>query len=112
MTIRPPFAERAESRNAALDLTGIARVDRTHLHAEQLRCAPYGAENCDQARIAGVAEYSDAYHVRCNLPEEFKELPAQTVFINHEARRVTARVCHGLDEAGTDRVGDCREHDR
>jgi hypothetical protein len=36
-----------ESGKATLDLIGIACVDSTHFHAEQLRCAPHGAKRGD-----------------------------------------------------------------
>src|SRR5262249_22007877 len=100
-----------ESGDAALDLASIARVDSNHFHAEHLRCAPYGAERGEQGRIGRIAEYSDPCHGWCNLPEEFKQLATNTVFINHEAGRVTARVRQGLDKAGTGWIGDCRKHD-
>jgi hypothetical protein len=110
MAIRPPFGEK--SRDGTLDLVGITCVDRSYLHTKHLRCAPHGAERGKRGRIGGIAEHGDPRNARCNLPEKFKHLPAKTEFIKHEAGRVTAWVRQGLDEAGTDRIADCREHDR
>src|SRR5262249_37428182 len=57
---------------AALDPAGITGVDSSHLHAEHLRCASYGAEQGERSRIGGIAEHSDPCHAWCNLLEEFK----------------------------------------
>jgi hypothetical protein len=48
-----------KSRDATLDLAGVTRVDRSHLHTKHLRCAPYGSENGKLGRIGGIAQHSD-----------------------------------------------------
>ena len=35
ITIRPPFGERAKAVDGALDLAGVAHVDRADLHPER-----------------------------------------------------------------------------
>jgi hypothetical protein len=48
---------------------------------------------------------------RCELLEQLQPFPAQAVFEQEETGGVAARLRQAIDEAGTDRIDDGREHD-
>src|SRR5262249_48922752 len=61
---------------------------------------------------ARIPEYSCSLHAWRDLLQELQPFPAQTVFVIHEASGVAAGSGQAIDEAGADRIGDAREHDR
>ena len=53
-----------------------------------------------------------ARHARRDLLEQFQPFPAHAVFEQGKTGGVAARPRQAVDEAGADRIGDRREHDR
>ena len=69
-------------------------------------------ELADPGRYGGIPKDRRSRHARRDLLEQFQPFPAQAVFELHEAGGVAARPRQAIDEAGADRIGDDREHDR
>ena len=101
-----------EGRDGALDLGRVAHVDRAHLHPERRRHGLDDGELADPGGYGGIPKDRRARHARRDLLEQLQPFPAQAVFELHEAGGVAARPRQALDEAGADRIGDIREHDR
>jgi pimeloyl-ACP methyl ester carboxylesterase len=101
-----------ERRNGALDLAGVAHVDRAYLHSERWRHGLNDGELADPGRTGGIPKHSRSRHARPDLLEQFQPFPAQTVFEHNEAGSVAARPRQTIDEPGTDWIDDHREYDR
>ena len=80
VTIRPPFERAREGRDGALDLAGVAHVDRAHLHPERRRHGLDGAELADPGRYGGIPKDRRSRHARRDLLEQLQPFPAQAVF--------------------------------
>ena len=63
-------------------------------------------------RCGGIPKDRHSRHARRDLLEQLQPFPADAVFEMHEPGGVAARPRQALDEAGADRIGDDREHDR
>src|SRR5262245_31049691 len=100
-----------EACDRALDLPGIAGIDRPQLHAERLRHGLNSTELPDAGWIGGIAKYSRSHKPRRDLFQQLQPFSAQAIFENHEPGDIAARPRERIDEAGTDRIGDAREHD-
>src|SRR5262249_55399841 len=101
-----------EGHDSALDLALIANIDRAHLHAERWR---YGLDDRKLANAGGygwVTKDRRPGDARRDLLEQFQPFPTQTVFELHKAGGVTTGPGQTIDEAGANRIGDHREHDR
>ena len=101
-----------EGRDGALDLAGVAHIDRAHLHAERRRHGLDDGELADPGGCGRVPKDRRARHARRDLLEQLQPFSRQAVFELHEAGGVAARPRQAIDEAGADRIGDDREHDR
>ena len=64
------------------------------------------------AGYGGIPKDRRSRHARRDLLEQLQPFPAQAVFELHKAGGVAARPRQAIDEAGADRIGDDREHDR
>ena len=60
----------------------------------------------------GIPKDRRSRHARRDLLEQLQPFPAHAVFESHETGGVAARPRQAVDEAGADRIGDDREHDR
>jgi hypothetical protein len=61
-----------EACGRALDLPGIAGIDRPQLHAERLRHGLNSAELSDAGRIGGIAEDSRSHKPRRDLLKSYR----------------------------------------
>ena len=71
-----------------------------------------GGELPDPGGYGGIPKDRHARHVRRDLLEQLQPFPAKAEFEIHEPGGVAARPRQAIDEAGGDRIGDGREHDR
>src|SRR5262245_38933857 len=69
-----------KGRDSALDLTGVAHVDRANVHSERRRHRLGGAELADSLRQGGVSKDRDTRHARRDLLEQLQPFRADTVF--------------------------------
>ena len=76
---------RSLDKDGAFDLTGIAHVDRAHLHPQEWSHGLDGAELSAPRSYAGIAKNRRARRVGCDLPEQFRPLPAHAVLERGEA---------------------------
>ena len=61
---------------------------------------------------AGIAKHGYPRHAGRDLSEQLQPFGADAVFEQHETGGVATRPRQAVDEAGADRIGDDREHDR
>src|SRR5262245_60946091 len=101
-----------ESRDGALDLTGVAHIDRGYLHPERRRQGLDDAELGGTAWYGGIPKDRHTHHARRDLLEQFQPFPADAVFEIHETGDVATGAGQAVDEACTDRIGNNRKHDR
>jgi hypothetical protein len=66
----------------------------------------------DPGLYGGIAKDHRSRRARRNLLEQFQPFPTQTVFEHHKAGGVAARSRQTFDKAGTNWIGNDREHDR
>src|SRR5262249_60590413 len=71
-----------------------------------------GAELSAPRSYAAAAKNRRARRVGCDLPEQFRPLPAHAVLERGDAGRVAPGPCQARDKARADRVDDRAEHDR
>ena len=69
-----------EGRDGALDLAGVAHVDRAHLYSERRRHGLDGAELADPLGYGGIAKDRHARHAGRDLFEQLQPFPAHAVF--------------------------------
>ena len=101
-----------KGRDGALDLGGIAQVDRAHVHADPRRRRLDHRELADPGRVGGITKDRCPRHAWRDLLEQFQPFAAQTVFQHQKAGRVAARPRQTFDEPGADRIRDNCEYDR
>ncbi|HEY5130994.1 MAG TPA: hypothetical protein VIJ35_27510 [Bradyrhizobium sp.] len=101
-----------EGRDGALDLAGVAHIDRVHLHPQRRRRGLDCAELAGTGGLGGIPKDRRLRHARHDLLEQLQPFPADAVFESHETRGVAARPRQAADEAAADRIDDDREHDR
>ena len=69
----------------------VARINGTQVDAERRRNGLNGSKFTDAGEFARIANDRYTRDVRRDLLEEFQPFPADTVFKQQEAGRVTAR---------------------
>ena len=69
-----------ESRHGALNLSGVAHVDRAHLHPKRWRYGLDRAKLADPGRLPGISNDCGAGYVWRDLLEQLQPFSAQTVF--------------------------------
>src|SRR5215468_5331178 len=99
-------------RDAALDLAGIARVERTNLHAQERSHRLNRAQLPAPGGDARVANNRRAAHAGRNLLEQLEPFAAHAVYDARKSGRVAARPRQARDEAAADRIAGIHEHDR
>ncbi len=112
VTIRPPFGERAKAATArsispaSRMLTGLTSTlsDGATAWMTPNWLVPVA--------LGGIPKDRRPRHARRDLLEQLQPFPAHAVFERHETGGVAARPRQAVDEAGGDRIGDDREHDR
>src|SRR5262249_49202406 len=75
-----------ECRDGALDLAGVAHIDRVDLHPERRR---YGLDDAELDGADGYGGIAKDRHARYTWRDLLE--PAQAVFIRHESGGVAAR---------------------
>src|SRR5262245_13290863 len=101
-----------ECCNSALDLAGIADIDRTYLHPERRRCGLDHGKLSDAFRYRGIAKDSRSRYLRRNLPEQLQPFCARTILDLSKPRGVAARSRQALYETGRNGIGGLCEYDR
>ena len=101
-----------ERRDGALDLVGVAHVDRVHLHPERRRHGLDDGELAGAGGLDGIPKDGYSRHTRRDLFEQLQPFPADAVFKREETGRVATGPRQAIDVAGADRIGDDREYDR
>ena len=112
VTTKPPFATRANARNAALYFGGLVYVDWPNVNAD---CRRYRLDNCklsDPRRYVWIAKDCCTGNAGCDLFQQFQPLSTQTIFELHEACDVAARLRQTIDKSRADRIWRYREYDR
>ena len=99
-------------RDGALDVAGVAQVDRVHLHPERRRHRLDGAQLADHGGDGGIAKHRRARDLRRDLLEQLQPFPADAVFEIGETGDVASRPRQTGNEAAADRVDGIDEHDR
>ena len=99
-------------RDVALDLTGVAHVDRSYLDPKRRRHGLDGAELANPDGYGGVPDDCYPLYSRRDLLEQLQPFPADAEFERDEPGGVAARPRQTINETGADRIDDNREHDR
>ena len=97
---------------SALDLGRVAHIDRGDLHPDRRRRGLDDAELGGAGGRGGISKDCHSRHAWGDLLEQLQPFPGQAVFENHEPGGVATRPRQAVDEAGTDRVGNDRKHNR
>src|SRR6516165_12317933 len=98
-----------EGRDVALDLAGIAYVDRAHLHTDQWRHGLDGAELTRPGGYGGLPKHGRSRHTGGNLFEQLQPFPAYAVLEQGEPGNIAARPRETVNEAAADRVDSLRK---
>jgi hypothetical protein len=79
------------------------RINATaHFHSDGRCHGLDGSELSHSGRIEGISKNSRSLHARLDLLEQFQQFGVQTVFGQHKAGDVAARLGKAIDEAGAD----------
>src|SRR4029078_2883256 len=89
-----------EARDVALDLAGIAQVDRAQFHPERLRRRLDRAELPGPRRPEGFPQHRGTPDVVRPFLEQLQPFAADRIFEIGEARDVAARTRQVADVAG------------
>ena len=100
-----------EGRDDALDLAGVALVERADLHPERRRHGLNDTELGGAGGCVGIPQDRHSLHAGRDLLEQLQPFSADAVFEKHETGGVAARVRKAVDEPAGDWIGDDREHD-
>src|SRR5262249_15340854 len=109
---QPVIRTLGERCDAMLEPAGILQIEWAQLDAERRR---HGLECAELARPRSYCRITKDCHsrqVRHNLLEQFNRFSAHRILLAGKAGDVAARPRQAIDEAGADRIGDDREHDR
>jgi len=107
----PPSGDAREGRDAALDLAGVAHIDRDDLHPQRGRRGLDRGELADPGGYGGIPKDCRSGRAWSNLFKQLQPLCSQAIFERDEPSGVTARPCKAIDKAGANRIGNDREHD-
>jgi hypothetical protein len=91
---------------------GIAHINWNYVHAERRPHGRNGGKLPDSDGNDGVANDRSPRHARRDLLEQLQPFAADAIFEREKAGDVAARSRQSVDEAGADRIGNYREHDR
>src|SRR6516165_592945 len=81
-----------ESRDAVLDLAGVAHIDRHDLYPQRRRGGLDGSELSDPGCNSGVSKNCSSRNAGGDLLEQFKKFSADAVFKQHKAGSIAARA--------------------
>jgi hypothetical protein len=103
---QPAIRLARECGDGPFDLATIADIDRAQLHPEWGRYSLNGSELADPRRRRRVSKDRHSRHARRDLFEQFQPFSTDAVFIQQEARGITARARQARNVAGANRVND------
>jgi hypothetical protein len=101
-----------EGFDRTLDLTSVVHVYRAQFEAERGSKCLQDGELTRAGRDCRIAHHREARNARRDLLHEFQPFAREGIFECGKSGRVAPRLRQALNVAGTDRVGDSREHDR
>src|SRR5262249_50285073 len=99
-------------RYIALDLAGIAHIDRGHLHAERRRHGLDRGELAEPSGDCGITNDGHSLYARGNLLEYFRPFRSHAVFVTREPGGIAAWPRQGCDVDGSDLIGNDNEYNR
>ena len=112
VTIRPPFGARAKAATArSISATSRMSIGLTSTPTDGAT-AWITRELADPGGRSRDPKDGHPRHAGRDLLEQLKPFSGHAVFERDEPGDVAARPREALDEAGADRIGDDREHDR
>jgi hypothetical protein len=100
-----------KGRKRALNLPGVAHVDRGHLYPERRRHSLDGSQLGVPGGARRIPKNRHPHHTRRDLLEQLQPFPTHAVFETHEAGGVAARLPQTIDEGVSDRIAGDREND-
>src|SRR6266700_4110862 len=100
-----------ECRDGALDLAGVAYVDRADLHPDRRRHGLDYGELADPRDYSRITKDRRSRYTRRDLFKQFQPFPTQIVFELHKTGGVAARPGQAINKTRADRVGDVYEYD-
>src|SRR5215467_2256058 len=102
-----------EGRDSALDLACIAYAEGTQLHPQRRCHGLDGAQLPNTGGQGGIPNDCRSRHVGCDLFEQLQPFSADAEFEEwSKSGDVAARPRQAFDEAGSNRIGGPRKHDR
>src|SRR5262245_15042484 len=101
-----------ECSDAALNLPGIAHVDRAQLNPKRRRDLLNDGKLTDPGAHSGISEHRCSCHAWRDLFEQFDPFSAQAVLEQRKSSDVAARLRQALDVSDSNRVDDTDEHNR
>src|ERR1700684_3738802 len=112
VTIRPPFGSFANAVRA-LNLAGIARVDRTQFNTEGRRCQSLDCSKlADPGGQYGIANNGCSRHIGRNLFKQLDPFSTNAVFEGANPGGVATRPSQAGDESFPNRIYELGKHDR
>src|SRR5262245_3763886 len=101
-----------ESLDGALDLAGIAHVERSHCHPERRRHSLDDSELGGLRGASGIPKDRHSGDVWRYLLEQLQPFSANTELVNHETSGIAAWTRQTFDGADANRIGGDRKHNR
>ena len=93
-----------ERRDGALNLAGIARIDRAQLNAQRRRRGLDHAELGGPGRDGRFSKDHRPCHAGRNLLEQLQPFRSDAVFPHEKTGGIAARPCQAIDVARADEV--------
>src|SRR5262249_22949080 len=99
-------------RDCTLDLARVAQFDRLYIYAGRRGHRLNYRKLADPSGYGRIPQCYYSRETGCDFFEQFQPFSTEAIFELHEAGGIAARLRQTIDEAGTDWIGDDREHDR
>src|SRR5262245_3017122 len=99
-------------RDGLLDLLGDANVDWAYVYPDRWRNGLNDGELADPGSQRRISQHYGARDARGDLLQQLRPFRTETVLELHKAGDVAARSCQARDQAGADRIGGTRKHNR
>src|SRR5215471_12236064 len=101
----------SEGHKSALNLGGVAQVDRNHLNPERWCHSLGSGPLTDPSADGGVANNGYSCHGRYDLFKQFQPFRADPIIKQREARGIAARPSQAVDKTCTNRIRHMHEDD-
>src|SRR5262245_61697995 len=99
-------------RDGLLDLLGDANVDWAYVYPNRWRGGLNDGELADPGSQRRISQHCGARDAWGDLLQQLRPFRTETVLELHKAGDVAARPCQARDQAGADRIGGTRKHNR